>query len=143
MSQTKKIIEMIRQGKISTEDGERLIKAVRETGSNEPQKDESIISDIVAVPVEKNRDRKHPNGKIVVSITSVDDEEVKINLPLKLASFAVNMIPAKALDSIKKEGFNIKEIIANVSEMIDEIDEDIINIKGSKGDRVRIYFERY
>ena len=141
MSQTKKIVEMIRQGKISSEDGDRLLAAIGAVPrGNHPEG--GMTKNGAIVVTDKKKKKSTPlNGKIVISITSSNEEEVKINLPLTLAGFAINMIPGDKLNFIEKEGFNIREIVSGISEMVEEIDEDIVNIKNGNGDRIRIYVE--
>ncbi|MBT7889904.1 MAG: hypothetical protein HN580_12845, partial [Deltaproteobacteria bacterium] len=52
------------------------------------------------------------------------------------------MIPKERLAEVEREGFNIRETLSNLTEMIEEIDEDIVNISSSNGDRIRIYVEK-
>ena len=136
MSEIEKILGMVAEGKISAEDGEKLIKAIRET---QPEPNNS--TELVQVP-EKSKSRDKWKGKIVVEIRSAKGETVKFNLPLKLASLATKMLPKDRLANIEKDGINIGEILSNLSDIIEDVEDDIVNIASTSGDRVRIYVER-
>ncbi len=143
MSKTRKIIDMISEGKISPEDGEKLIRAIKEGHSDSKQKRSGHKRrSRMNFPAKIKNLTQRLTGKIVIDISSSSGEEVKINLPLSLASMAMNMIPRDRLDIIEKEGFNLRDTLDNISEIVDDIDEDIVNITSSSGDSVRIYIER-
>jgi hypothetical protein len=135
MSDKERILQMVAEGKISVDDGERLLKAIGE-------KERVPSSHVLSLRPENNRKRGSADGKIIIEIKSVKGENIKVNLPLKLAHWAYRMIPKERLDEVEKEGFNIRETLANISEMIDEMDDDIVNITSSNGDQVRVYVER-
>ncbi|MBU3916880.1 hypothetical protein KKA14_15215 [bacterium] len=143
MSRTKKIIEMISEGKISPEDGEKLIRAIKEGYSDSSrersgQKKRGGFN----LPEKLKTLNRRLTGKIVIDISSSSGEEVKINLPLRLAGMAMNMIPRDRIDILEREGINLRDTLDNISEIVDGIDEDIVNITSSNGDKVRIYIEK-
>lgn len=136
MSEIEKIISMVAEGKISAEDGEKLIKAIKD---NQPNANST--TDMVEVQKrEKSGDKW--KGKIVLEIQSAKGEKVKFNLPLKLASLATKILPKDRLANIEKDGINIGEILSNLSDIIEDVDDDIVNIASTSGDRIRIYVER-
>ena len=136
MSEIEKILGMVAEGKISAEDGEKLIKAIRET-----QPETNNTTELVQV-AEKSKSRDKWRGKLVLEIQSAKGETVKFNLPLKLASLAAKMLPKDKLANIEKDGINIGEILSNLSDIIEDVEDDIVNIANTSGDRVRIYVER-
>jgi len=136
MSEKEKILKMVAEGKITVDDGERLLKAIGEKTTAESGSAELVK------PVLENHNRTTTQSKIIIDIRSARGENIKVNLPLKLAHWATRLIPKEKLAEVEKEGFNIREALSNLSDMIDEVDEDIVNITSSNGDRVRIYVER-
>ncbi len=143
MSKTKKIIDMISEGKIRPEEGEKIIRAIKEGYSDSKSKRSGHKKrGRMNFPAKIKNLSNRLTGKIVIDISSSSGEEVKINLPLSLAGMAMNMIPRDRLDIIEREGYNLRDTLDNISEIVDEIDEDIVNITSSSGDTVRIYIEK-
>jgi SHOCT-like domain len=137
MPDKEKILKMVAEGKISVEEAEKLIRAVGEKESpNQPTNDSLVVV--------KNRtgERKKLSGKVIIEIKSSKGENVKIKLPLKLANLGLNMIPKDKLHEFSKEGINLKEIIQNISNFVDDIDDDILNITSAGGDIVRVYIQK-
>ncbi len=136
MPDKEKILKMVAEGKISVEEAEKLLRAIgRQT--QQQQSDESLV-----VLKEPERGKKKLSGKIVIEIKSAKGENVKIKLPLRLANLGLNMIPKDKLNEFSKEGINLKEIIHNITNFVDEIDDDILNITSAGGDIVRIYIQK-
>ncbi len=136
MSEKEKILKMVAEGKISVDDAEKLIRAL-----NDKSNKKSSHWGNNHMP-KKNRQIKSLSGKIIIDIESTKGENVKIKLPLKLAGLAVKMIPKDRLIEVEKDGINIRDILANISDIIDEVDDDIVNINSASGDSVRIYVEK-
>lgn len=136
MNDQERILNMLAEGKISVEEAETLISALKDADSKTPPSN-SLIK------VMNQSERSAPfYGKMIVEIKSGKGENVKIKLPLKLANLALKMIPKDKLSELGKEGINLKEIIENLSNFVDEIDDDILNITSAGGDSVRVYIER-
>ncbi len=141
MNKKTKILNMIKENKISAEEGLELIKALgKEDEKQEEKKDLEVIkfnkTDV------KDDKLKNLKGKFVVEVESAAGDNVKINLPLKLARLAVSMIPSEAMSNIREEGIDLSEIINNISDIIDDVDDDIINVESAGGDMVRIYIKK-
>lgn len=137
MDEKEKILNMVAEGKISVDDAERLLSAIRESEETR----QKASGELVKVSQESKR-RSELYGKIIVSIQSSKGENVKIKLPLKLANFALKMIPKDKLNDIEAEGYNVREMFSRISTMVDEIDDDILNITSATGDSIRIYIEK-
>ena len=136
MSEKEKILKMVAEGKISVEEAEKLLSAISRNETQQ-KKDDALV-----VLKDKTSDRRKISGKIIIEIKSSKGENVKIKLPLKLANLGLNMIPKDKLTEFSREGINLREIIDNVSNFVDEIDDDILNITSAGGDIVRIYIEK-
>lgn len=136
MSDKEKILKMVAEGKISVEDAEKLLKAIGETKSA-ATKSKSLVN------FKEKIKKSMPNsGKLVVEIQSMKGENVKLRVPLKLANFVLKMIPKDKLFDFQKDGIDLKEVLTNISSLIDESDDDILNITSASGDSIRIYVER-
>lgn len=137
MSVPEKILKMVAEGKISAEEGEKLLIAVKQTARNRDATAE------MQKYSGSNKQSQNLKGKIVIDIQNANHEGVKINLPLKLANLAGKIVPRDRLNQMENEGFNVREILSNISKILPEGDDDIVNITSSSGDRVRIYVERH
>ncbi|MBU2511016.1 hypothetical protein KJ966_06750 [bacterium] len=136
MSDKEKILKMVADGKISVEDAEKLLKAINEARSTERQSNHLVKF------AEKIKGSSPFSGKIIIDIQSSKGENVKIKLPLKLANLALKMIPKDKITEFDQDGVNLREILTNISTMVDEVDDDILNITSASGDSVRIYVEK-
>lgn len=140
MNEKEKILNMVAEGKISVSDGEKLLKAIGASKNQSSESKESVTELIqVGGPEKKGGPAR---GKVIIDIRSSRGENIKVNVPLKLAGFASKMIPKERLAEVEREGFNIRETLSNLTDMIEDIDEDIVNISSSNGDRIRIYVEK-
>ncbi len=140
MTEKEKILNMVAEGKISVSDGEKLLKAI---GAKKEKADtpEASVTELIQAG---GSDKKGgpTRGKVIIDIRSSRGENIKVNVPLKLAGLASKMIPKDRLAEVEKEGFNIRETLSSLTDMIEDIDEDIVNISSSNGDRIRIYVEK-
>lgn len=80
-------------------------------------------------------------SKFVIDVTSSDGDLIKINIPLRLVSMVNSLIPKNTLSELESSGIDIKNVLSNLSEF-EEMDDDIINIQGADGNKVRIYIQR-
>ena len=138
MNEQEKILNMVAEGKISVSDGEKLLKAIGAKKSKPESEPTTEVINLGGPSKQKTSSR----GKVIIDIRSSRGENIKVNVPLKMAGLASKMIPKERLAEVEKEGFNIRETLSNLTEMIEEIDEDIVNISSSNGDRIRIYVEK-
>jgi len=142
MSEKEKILKMVAEGQISVDEGEKLLKAinaVKKKNVAPVAPAEAPTAPEVITPVEEVKVNKKMKGKLVIDIDSASGDKVKVNLPLRLASLAANMIPKEKLADIQSEGIDISGILNNITELIDEVDDDIVNVESASGDKVRIY----
>lgn len=140
MNEKEKILNMVAEGKISVEEGEKLLKAIGAKGEQQ-EAEAAPVTELIEIGGSSSKE-KSSRGKVIIDIRSAKGENIKVNVPLKLAGLASKMIPKDRLDEVEKEGYNIREMLSNLTGMIEEIDEDIVNISSSNGDRIRIYVDR-
>lgn len=130
-----KVLEMVREGKISPEDGEKLLSAM---GTEAPVKKQGKKNSMLRVRV----DVKDPDKK--------EQARVNVNVPLALAKKAVGLmtfIPKEAKADLAEQGINLDEI--NLKELIElfedgEISEELVNVDtgdDNQGAKVRVYVD--
>lgn len=141
MDERAKILEMLENGKITPEQAERLLQAV---GTASKQSGKTTYSDTASVRIKKIDPalQKNLKGKLRIEVDSDDGDKVRIAVPLKLAHLALSMMPKDAALQIEREGIDISSLLAGLSESIDEIDEDLVNVTSSDGAHVRIFIDR-
>ncbi len=130
-----KVLEMVREGKISPEDGEKLLSAM---GTEMPAKKQRKKNSMLRVRV----DVKDPDNK--------ERARVNVNVPLALAKTAVGLmtfIPKDVKKELGEQGINLDEI--NLKELIElfedgEISEELVNVDVGddvQGAKVRVYVD--
>ncbi|MBN2364026.1 hypothetical protein JXL83_07830 [candidate division WOR-3 bacterium] len=133
MNEKAKILEMLNEGKITAEEAEKLLNAVSEAKSSESQKQKQAKIMPSGNPAK---------GKIKIDVVSSDGDNVKISVPLKLVKAIDKMLPQNVALELEEEGINLKELLLNLDESMEDLDDDLVNVVSSEGDTVRIYIER-
>lgn len=137
--ETLQVLKMIEEGKITAEQGRKLIEAM-DTGVSESAKTD-------AAPQKKKRILR-----IIVDAhnDNAEDAKVKVNVPLdiakKLAGLA-SCVPQKERERLLEQGIDLDKI--DLEGMIDmflngEIDENLVDIEAGdshKGAKVKIYVD--
>jgi hypothetical protein len=136
--ETIKVLEMIKEGQITPEEGEKLLSAMRLDGASDEQ---SI------------KKAKHTMLRVRVDVTDPEMKEqvkVNINVPLALAKKAaglIGLIPNDAKAELSAKGIDLAAIdIAELIGMFEDglITEELVNVQAGddeKGARVRIYVD--
>ena len=140
---TRLVLEMLAAGKISTEDADRLIAALRST----------------AAPTSSGAEKAEPPSKprylrVIVDSNDEKDGPTKINIrvPLQLLRAGVrlaSLMPAgaqgKVNDALREQGidFDITKLKAeNIDELIDELRDTSVDISQPHEDvKIRIFSE--
>jgi hypothetical protein len=126
----KKILEMIAQGKVTPEEGERLLAAMGESAQAGPH---PAGGGAVAVqPAAGHR-------WLRIHVDTSEGERVRVNVPWKLAKFAINFIPKEARARLGDEGFDVSEIIDGI--VSGAADGEILSVDTNQGDKIRIVVE--
>lgn len=128
----KKVLQMIAEGKITPEEGERLLAAMGEPDPSTKASSES-------------RNRAGPDAIgprwLRIHVDTSEGERVRVNVPWKLARFAMNFIPKEARARLGEEGFDISSIIDGIEGLVSGADGEIVSVDTSEGDKVRIVVE--
>jgi polyhydroxyalkanoate synthesis regulator phasin len=136
-----KVLEMVKDGKITAEEGEMLIAAMSSANPG-TESEQSTRNKPKHSMLRIRVDARDPDKK--------DDAKVTVNVPLKLARKAaglLSLIPKDAKKELSDKGIDLDSI--NLKELIElfelgELDEELVNIKAGddeKGATVRIYVD--
>jgi hypothetical protein len=131
----KKILEMLANGKINTEEAEKLLDAV------ESNRDENLKPD--ALP--KTKIPRY----LFVRVDSTNGDKVNIRVPLKIIRAGIklkSLIPQEAQEKIDEKlgekgvDFKLEDISdENIHEFMQALTEFEVNVEDRKGENVRIY----
>jgi len=130
-----KILEMVKSGKITTEEGEKLIAAV---SGNQQSPTRKAKYSMLRVRVDANDPDKS------------DQAHVNVNVPLSVAKKAAGLIalvPNEVKKELINEGIDLTSIdLVGLIEMFEEgeISEELVNITSGdaeKGATVRVYVD--
>lgn len=120
----KRILNMVKEGKISIEEAETLLESMGET-----QKPQKITT------------HESKRKFLRIRIKSDEDEKVNVNLPLSVARWALTMVP----DDVKKK-LNQGENPIQLEEIVDMVHEGmegqkLVDINDEDGNVVEIYVD--
>ena len=147
------ILKMIRDGRITPEEGMELLKAI-EPGGIAKRDDKSHIrkmndSEAYAFTVGDNEGGDEPEGDtkgkkkprfLMIQVSEGGKKKVNVKIPLKLAKLASRFIPKSAQAHMKAEGVEVdlNELLAEIEEV--GCCEDLVNVvDDEKGEVVRIF----
>ncbi len=125
MNEERKIIlEMLRDGKISTEEADRLLSQVEEKNNSSKEKSPNTL-----------------NKKFLrIRVNDGDDTKVNVNIPIALAEVGLKMIPDEKL-KINGNEVNLDHILQLIEEGAEgELANIDVNEKG-KETKVKIYID--
>jgi hypothetical protein len=135
--ETRKILEMLREGKLSVEEADRLLETVSAggavaEGSSNPRGDRRYLR----VQVEPRSDSPH-------------QDKVNIRVPMKLiragiklAAFLPGNAKTQVSDALKEKGIDAdltKLTAEDIEELVSNLDDLTVNVEGKE--TVRIYVE--
>lgn len=134
MEDKRRIMDLVKEGKISVEEALRLIEAMEGT------KKAAVAAAVAPTPftqVTVNSSNKGIARMIRIAVDG-DDVKVKVNVPVALAKFASNFIPTDAQNQLASQGIDIVGILDMLKGELPEgrlVDVEINDIsKMSDGD---------
>ncbi|MDF1508231.1 hypothetical protein PZE06_08535 [Robertmurraya sp. DFI.2.37] len=125
-----KILSMVQDGKIDADKGAELIQILQD-------KEEATDSF-----VEKPKSNNYFDKMLKVRIQSTDNDNVTVNLPLKLVK-VVLMAGHSIAASIPESEKYVKDIDINliIDAIENELDGPIVDVKSANGDTISIIIE--
>ncbi len=144
-SDKKRILEMIKEGKISVDEGVELLNAI-----NEPRvADEDVPVTVVRAPSNKRRKLRI---EVVAQDGNNDHANVSVAIPLNIVKAMLpvlnsGIIPETARSEMSGKGIDMDAVMAAIESVmnnLDELDEDIVSVDAGEGDegaKVKIYVD--
>ena len=135
-----RILNMLKDGKISVEEAQNLLEAI---GSPNTQQPDDIIN------IKDTRGRKPKKLKVQVDSGNGYDAKVNVNLPISLVRtvgpMVVKNMPTEAKKKLEESGVDLQAIFDDIEKLAESgMEEDIVNIDAGKDGidaKVRVYFE--
>jgi hypothetical protein len=135
--ETRKILEMLREGKLSVEEADRLLETVSAGGAG---------TEGTATP---RGDRRYLRVQVEPRPDSPHQDKVNIRVPLKLiragiklAAFLPGNAKTQVSDALKEKGIDAdlsKLSAEDIEELVSNLDDLTVNVEGKEN--VRIYAE--
>ncbi|MGE5481617.1 MAG: SHOCT-like domain-containing protein [Bacteroidota bacterium] len=116
-----RILQMLQEGKITVEEADRLLQALVEA-DGPPGK--------IVQPASRSRSRF-----LRVRVFSTNGDKVNVNIPLRLAKFALRFIPKDAQLQMAEQNVDLDTILAAIEE---GAEGKIIEVTTDGGDRVEV-----
>lgn len=139
-----KVLEMVKDGKITVEDGEKLIAALKQSDEPAPESEAKPSRGKSKYSMLRIRvDARDPHQK-------EEEAKVTVNVPLTLARKAaglLSLVPKDTKKDLNEKGIDLDSI--DIKELIDmfelgELGEELVNIEtgdDEKGATVKIYVD--
>jgi hypothetical protein len=112
--EVKRILKMIEEGKITSEEGFKLLNALEEVSFTQPR------------------------GKFLKIYIKDEEDIINITLPVNLFKFIMNLLPAKAKMTLQENEVNLSEILNAIQE---GANGTLVEIKGKDGEIIKISLE--
>jgi hypothetical protein len=122
MNSKEKILEMVKDGTITVEEGIQLLNALEPQTTTQPL----------------NTSKKPMNERMIrILVDSEDGERVRVNLPLSLVKMGIDInnklnVGGKAIDL---NGIDLSQILSQID---GDLNGELITIDGKDGEKVRI-----
>ena len=129
-AETKKVLEMVAEGKISAEDGQKLLDKLN-SGSPEPTQNSAPKSE-TAQPAPKSR-------FMHIEVTRPGQQPTNIRIPVGFARSASRIAGVLPPMVLKSTGINLDELSSATEAVLSDMGE--IQIEKGEGKKVRIYCE--
>lgn len=105
MEDKKRIMDMVKEGRISVEEALRLIEAMERPQPKPAQSPAYAYNQAVATAPAKGI------AKMIRIVVDGQDIKVKVNVPASLAKFAANFIPVDAQNQLTAQGIDLAGIL--------------------------------
>ncbi|RIH83840.1 SHOCT-like domain-containing protein [Calidithermus roseus] len=137
MEDKRRIMDMVKEGKISVEEAVRLLEAI------EPQAASPRTPGTVAVAVPPAPPAPLAKGIAKMLRISVNGEGIKVNVnvPVSLAKFAASFIPPEAKQAMSAQGIDVAGILDMLKgdlpegRLVDVEIQDMAQFTGDEGQR--------
>jgi hypothetical protein len=149
MNEQMKILEMLKDGKITPEQADKLLDKLAKLDA-EPDEDDFVVDDprgyaasaqAVKVKIAKGKKRKF----FCIKINTQNGKNINLRLPMAVAKAGVKLsalLPESAMGTLKEKGVNLDELSNlkgdDLTEALEALD---IKINTDEGDSINIFTE--
>ncbi|HHY33691.1 MAG TPA: hypothetical protein GX515_11870 [Firmicutes bacterium] len=118
IDEKRQILTMVQEGKISVDEGLRLLEALESSAPGQPG----------------GQAAGRPAKMLRVRVLDTEDNtRVNVNLPLSLVKVAMKFIPKHVADEIKDQDIDLEEILASITDAtvgkIVDVDSDTAKVE--------------
>jgi hypothetical protein len=145
---TKRVLEMVAQGKISADEAERLLERLAAAGGGRSAASGGAAAARAAEPAGGDAEPAALGGKpkyLRIVVNSVQGDQVNIRVPLALVRTGIKlsaMLPEEARQRLHDRGIDLSQLSGMESEeMIQALRELTVDVDSAQGDLVRIFCE--
>ncbi|MDX2004338.1 MAG: hypothetical protein SFU83_03595 [Meiothermus sp.] len=113
MDDKKRIMDLVKEGRISVEEALRLIEAMGtdKPGSKTPPPSAPASPGYAYTTVTTSQPAHRGIAKMIRIVIDGEDVRLKVNVPASLAKFAANFIPPEAKAQINAQGIDLAGIL--------------------------------
>ena len=140
-AETKRVLELLKEGKISTEDAEKLLEKLSGTATNQAS---STWSE--ATPSDKAGEdagggaRKPRFLRIVIEKPGHDHVNMRVPLSLVRTSRLIALVPPRVTERLAEQGIDLAGF-ASMEDFAEAVEKTNIDIDKGNGKKVRIFCE--
>jgi hypothetical protein len=145
---TKRVLEMLAQGKINAAEAERLLERLAAGGGGRSAAPGGGAAARAAESAGGDTEPAAPGGTpkyLRVVVDSVQGDRVNIRVPLALVRTGIKlgaMLPEHARQQLQEKGIDLSQLSGMESEeMIQALRELTVNVDSAQGDTVRVFCE--
>ena len=151
MNERMKILEMLKDGKITPEQADKLLDRLAKLDA-EPDEDDFVVEEPraykAAAIAMALKAKKKTKGKrfLGIHVTTHDGKNINVRLPLGIVKAGVKMtalLPESARDAPEAKGLSLAELVKlHGDDLTQALDEPDIRISTDAGDNINIGPER-
>lgn len=145
---TKRVLEMLAQGKISAGEAERLLERLAAVGGGRSAAPGGAAAARAVESAGGDPEPAASGGKpkyLRVVVNSVQGDQVNIRVPLALVRTGIKlsaMLPEQARQQLQEKGIDLSQLSGMESEeMIQALRELTVDVDSAQGDVVRVFCE--
>lgn len=136
VTERRRVLDMLVEGKINAADAERLLARLAETAPDDDER---------AARGRRSRSRNGGGGQLRVCARTEDGDEVDVRIPMQLLSTGVelsSLLPEAASEAIEETGIELSELDNLRGEMLIEAIRDLeLDVDSHDGSSVSIRWE--
>jgi SHOCT-like protein len=139
-AETKRILDLLKEGKINAEDAEKLLDKLSGTGTNQASSTWSEAAPGEKTGGDAGSTRKPRFLRIVVEKPGHDHVNMRVPLSLVRTSKLMALIPPRVTERLAEQGIDLAGF-ASMEDFAEAVEKTNIDIDKGNGKKVRIFCE--